>query len=64
MADIVNLRQWRKRQARSEADEKAAQNRARFGRSKVDKTRRDDTIAKSARLLDQHFLGREPDDCE
>lgn len=36
---IVNLRQVRKGKARAEAEEKAASNRAKFGRSKAEKAR-------------------------
>lgn len=37
MAEIVNLRQARKARARAAAEQKAAENRARFGRTKADK---------------------------
>ena len=37
--DIVNLRQARKARARREKDEKAAQNRSLFGRTKAEKSR-------------------------
>lgn len=36
-AEIVNLRQFRKKQARSEKDKEAEQNRIRFGRTKAEK---------------------------
>jgi len=36
-AEIVNLRQRRKRQAREEAEAKAAGNRAKFGRPKAER---------------------------
>ncbi|MEP2724415.1 DUF4169 family protein, partial [Roseibium sp.] len=36
-ADIVNLRQARKKKARSEREKQAAENRTTFGRSKADK---------------------------
>ena len=39
MADIVNLRQFRKQKARAEAGKAADQNRVLFGRSKADKAR-------------------------
>jgi len=52
MADIVNLRQFRKQKARTEAGKTADANRALFGRSKADKTReRDEKHAQDA-LLD------------
>ncbi|TAM11578.1 MAG: DUF4169 family protein [Nevskiaceae bacterium] len=37
MANIINLRLARKRKARVEKAEKAAENRARFGRTKAEK---------------------------
>lgn len=37
MGDIVNLRRVRKQKARDEADRHAAENRARFGRSKAER---------------------------
>jgi hypothetical protein len=63
MAEIVNLREWRKRQARSEAEEKAAHNRAKFGQSKTDKARQDFSKTQANRHLDQHRVGDAPDDC-
>ncbi|MGO4439555.1 DUF4169 family protein [Rhizobium sp. RAF56] len=36
-AEIVNLRQFRKRQARSEKESQAEQNRITFGRTKTEK---------------------------
>jgi hypothetical protein len=36
-AEIVNLRQFRKKQARSEKDKQAEQNRISFGRTKSEK---------------------------
>ncbi|WP_439872047.1 DUF4169 family protein [Rhizobium leguminosarum] len=36
-ADIVNLRQFRKKQARSEKEKQAEQNRISFGRAKAEK---------------------------
>jgi hypothetical protein len=61
MADIVNLREWRKRQARSEAEEKAAQNRAKFGQGKTEKVRQEFSKTKANRHLDQHQLDNKPD---
>ncbi len=37
-AEIVNLRQFRKKQARSEKEKQAEQNRISFGRTKTEKT--------------------------
>jgi hypothetical protein len=36
-ADLINLRRARKSKARDEAEKQAEQNRAKFGRSKVEK---------------------------
>ena len=36
-AEIINLRQFRKRQARSEKEKQAEQNRISFGRAKAEK---------------------------
>lgn len=36
MAKVSNLRQFRKRKARQEADQTAAENRARFGRTPLE----------------------------
>ncbi|GGD62834.1 MULTISPECIES: DUF4169 family protein [Rhizobium] len=36
-AEIINLRQFRKKQARSEKEKQAEQNRVSFGRTKVEK---------------------------
>ncbi|WP_082564753.1 DUF4169 family protein [Caulobacter sp. Root1472] len=38
MAEILNLNQARKARAKTDAKAKAAENRARFGRTKADKT--------------------------
>ena len=54
MADIINLRTARKRKARDEKAEKAAQNRIVFGRTKAEK---DLTLAEAeqaAKKLDGH----------
>ena len=36
-AEVVNLRQHRKRKARTQAESNASENRARFGRTKAEK---------------------------
>jgi uncharacterized protein YdaT len=63
MAEIVNLREWRKRQARSEAEDMAAQNRVKFGQSKAEKAKLDLLKNQATQHLDRHRLGIEPDDC-
>ncbi len=47
MAEIINFRQARKGLARKAAEQQAAENRARFGRSKAEKQR---DAAEQARL--------------
>ena len=59
-AEIINLRKARKDRARALADDKAAENRIRFGRSKAerDKLKAEQDLA--ARRIDGHRLD-EPD---
>ena len=60
MSDVTNLRRFRKRKARAEADARAAQNRARFGRTPEQKRRDEHEAEASRRKLDQ--LRRDPAD--
>jgi hypothetical protein len=62
MADIVNLRQFRKQKARAEAGKTADQNRVLFGRSKADKTRDQAERQAASDLLDGHRRERKPTD--
>jgi hypothetical protein len=59
MAKIVNLRQARKRKQRAQAEQEAAENRARFGRTPAEKQRIEAEEAEARRKLDQ--LKRDPD---
>ncbi|MDT0507633.1 DUF4169 family protein [Novosphingobium sp. MMS21-SN21R] len=52
MAEIVNLRMARKAKARAEQQAEAQANRAKFGRTKAEKTRNRLDAERSARLLD------------
>ena len=52
MAEIVNLRQARKRRARDAADKNAADNRVRFGTPKAVRTLADTERQKNERALD------------
>ncbi len=58
MADIVNLNQIRKAKARDEERRQAAENRAKFGRSKPEKDVVHRLETKAERALDAHR--REP----
>jgi len=51
MADVVNLRQARKRKVRADKEARAAENRERFGRSKAERRREE-----AQRMLDHHLL--------
>lgn len=62
MADIVNLRQFRKTKARSEKESQAEQNRLTFGRTKNEKTLTKALNEKAERALDQKKLEKPEDD--
>ncbi len=52
MGDLVSLRLHRKRKARAEEDQRAADNRVQFGRTKAEKQITDARNAKAAKDLD------------
>ena len=54
--DVVNLRQFRKRQARADKDRSTEQNRISFGRTKDEKTLTRMLNDKAAKSLDQGRL--------
>ncbi len=60
-ADIVNLHRFRKGKARAEKDAAAAENRARFGRTKSEKERSMTEAEGAARHLDAHRRDEPPD---
>ncbi len=62
MAEIVNLRQARKRKARTERENEAATNRALSGRTKADKLADRDERARAGRVLEAHRIGDGPKD--
>lgn len=53
MAEIVNLNRARKAKARDAAQAKATENRAKFGRTKAEKTLAKTLADKAARALDR-----------
>lgn len=63
MGDVVNLRLARKAKARDAAQEQAASNRAKFGRTRAEKQRDALDAARAERLLDgaRRDAGRETD---
>ena len=58
MGDIVNLRQARKRAARKDREAEAAANRAKFGRTKAERTVQD----REAQILKKTLDGAKRDD--
>lgn len=52
MVEIVNLRMARKARARTEAEQKAAQNRAKFGRTKAEKVAERAETERVTKMLD------------
>ncbi|MBA4802631.1 MAG: DUF4169 family protein [Euryhalocaulis sp.] len=52
MAELINLRQFKKRKARQEDADRAAENRAKFGRAKAEKKAADVEADKRRRDLD------------
>jgi hypothetical protein len=59
LADIVNLRQARKRKRRAGKDQQAAENRAKYGRTKGEKQRATAAADRDRRHLDQAKLTRD-----
>ena len=54
MSEIVNLKRHRKRVARAEDEQKAAENRRRFGRSKAEREREEAEETRAQRHIDGH----------
>jgi len=52
MAEIVNLRMARKARARAVAEQKAAENRAKFGRTRAEKAAERAETARATKMLD------------
>ena len=56
MGDVVNLKRFKKRNEREQAEKQAETNRVLFGRTKSERTRDELLSERSKRLLDQHHL--------
>ena len=54
MAEIINLRRARKGKAREEASAKAAENRARFGKTKAERVKEAVEAERATKALDGH----------
>jgi hypothetical protein len=52
MAEIINLRMARKARSRAQAEQQAAENRAKFGRTKAEKVKARSEAQREARALD------------
>lgn len=59
MAEIVNLRRFKKRAARDQSAKEAETNRARFGRTKSHRELDEKLSARASELLEQHRTDRE-----
>jgi hypothetical protein len=59
MGDLVNLNRFKKRTARDEASRKAEENRARFGRTKLERNLEVRSTARVNTVLDQHKIDGE-----
>ena len=59
MGDLVNLKQFKKRAARDRSELEATANRARFGRTKSERTLDELRASRANDLLDQHHINDE-----
>jgi len=59
MGDLINLTRFKKRAARDEASRQADVNRARFGRTKSERTLQEQRSNRANTLLDQHHIDGE-----
>jgi superfamily II RNA helicase len=59
VADVVNLKRFKKQASREQAASLADANRARFGRTKAERTLDETRASRAKSLLDQHLLGGE-----
>jgi hypothetical protein len=56
MGDVVNLKRFKKRNARAQSAKQAETNRARFGRTKSERHIDEQRADNANRLLDQHRI--------
>jgi uncharacterized protein DUF4169 len=56
MGDLVNLKKFKKRVARGRSEQQAATNRARFGRTHLERARDEARDSRANYLLDQHRI--------
>ena len=56
MGDVVNLKRFKKRNAREQSAQQADTNRARFGRTKSERALDEQRKDQASHLLDQHRI--------
>jgi hypothetical protein len=54
MGDLINLNKFRKRVEKEQSGQKAAANRAKFGRTRSEREREEADAERARELLDQH----------
>lgn len=59
MAEVINLNRFKKRADRDQSAKQADANRARFGRTKSERTLQDHRSARARELLEQHRIDGE-----
>ena len=59
MAEIINLKRFKKRVARDASEQQAAANRAQFGRTKSERAADEKSSKRAREILDQHQLNGE-----
>jgi Domain of unknown function (DUF4169) len=56
MGDVVNLKRFKRRSEREQSAKRAEANRARFGRTKAERTADAKRSERASKLLDQHRI--------
>jgi hypothetical protein len=56
MGDVVNLKRFKRRSEREQSAKQAEANRARFGRTKAERTADAKRTERASKLLDQHRI--------
>jgi len=59
MGDLINLNRFKKRSARDQSAKQAELNRARFGRTKSERTLEEQRTFRANAMLDQHHIDGE-----
>ena len=59
MADVINLKRFKKRSEREQSARQAETNRTRFGRTKSERARDAERTKRASDLLDQHRIKSE-----